>query len=45
MAGLAFGMIFLTLLVAAGVYFGFTKFRRNPNDGMAVSFVKSEHEG
>lgn len=44
MAGLAFGMIILGLVIAVGVFFGFQKFRGRPNDGMAVSFVKDEHD-
>ncbi|XP_045160293.2 uncharacterized protein LOC123525366 [Mercenaria mercenaria] len=42
MAGLAFGMLIVGILLAAGVYFGIAKFRGKPLDGMAVSFVKQE---
>ncbi|XP_052774803.1 uncharacterized protein LOC128213258 [Mya arenaria] len=44
MAGLAFGMIVLGLIIAVGVFFGYQKFRGSPMDNMAVSFVKDEHD-
>jgi uncharacterized protein (UPF0333 family) len=42
MAGLAFGMLIMGILLAAGIYFGIAKFRGKPLDGMAVSFVKQD---
>ncbi|KAH3695076.1 uncharacterized protein LOC127861585 isoform X2 [Dreissena polymorpha] len=44
MAGLAFGMIILGIVIAIGVFFGFQKFKGTPNDGMSVHFVKNESE-
>lgn len=42
MAGLAFGMLIVGLLIAAGIIVGLSKFRGKESDGMAVSFVKQD---
>ncbi|KAL4237127.1 hypothetical protein ACF0H5_005508 [Mactra antiquata] len=42
MAGLAFGMLLVGVLIAVGIYMVLTKVKKPANDGMAVSFVKQD---